>query len=728
MARFKDKDLRLNTNEEVLLGNSQEASLTYDGSDLVSSLAIYASTVPSKDQHLTNKVFVDGEITDVRDYIDDVIKGLEWQDSVLSRTTDIPAGVYGERYIIPSGASGDWSGLDDDIAEYTTTWVYTTPSAGFATWVIDEAAYYIYSGSSWSRMGSVVDHGVLDGLADDDHTQYVLADGSRNITGTLQVVAVSAGTFEGPGYVHANLNDVHNLTTDINHNNITNTHNLSADIDHGLITNTHNLTTDISHLNINDLGSDTHTQYLLVDGTRGMSGTLTVSADILPGGGTLSIGSGGLPFDHIWCNTLHTSGGTVYIGDTRLYEIGGALYSDSAIIAPSGSDPDSLVTNAVLTAERGAYGFGHDHDTDYYTKTLLDGGQLNSLYYTETEIDTNFAPASHNNTNHSETYITAAGVTYGNLAGAGDVGTASTQVSQGDHSHAQLHDESHGNEDHTGTYIEAAGVTYENLDSAGDVGTASTQVAAGDHTHGGIGGVVAGIAVRGKFIYKDANEVYINAAAYHHAGTAEQLVYWDSQLTKAVTASTGWNYLYIDDSAVVTLGTNLLTATELLFSTTAPTWSDAKHGWYTGTDRCIFATYCTGANVQREFFSTGGGYVHFADDWAILASTDIDTTWIDVTCYPPFPGGTVQLTITNEINTIQNAITKWYIRVDGQSGATGNLVLISQFHTSFVPNLGENSIMIPTSVAANKIEIKTDLAGAAQVAIKQTGWYFPEGM
>lgn len=32
--------------------------------------------------------------------------------------------------------------------------------------------------------GAVADHGALSGLSDDDHTQYVLADGSRNITGT----------------------------------------------------------------------------------------------------------------------------------------------------------------------------------------------------------------------------------------------------------------------------------------------------------------------------------------------------------------------------------------------------------------------------------------------------------------------------------------------------------------------------------------------------------------
>lgn len=68
-------------------------------------------------------------------------------------------------------------------------------------------------------------------------------------------------------------------------------------------------------------------------------------------------------------------------------------------------------------------------------------------------------------------YILATGVTYANLNTNGDVGTGSTQVSRGDHTHA--------------TYITSTGVTYANLNTNGDVGTGSTQVSRGDHTHVG---------------------------------------------------------------------------------------------------------------------------------------------------------------------------------------------------------------------------------------------------
>ena len=179
MARFKNKDLLLSTNEEVLFGDAQEASIKWDGSDLVT------------DQVLKHDV--DGYYA-TQEFVNDALAGLEWQDSVLSMTTDIPVSPSaGDRYIIPSGASGAWSGSDDSIAEYSTIWVYTTPRAGLAAYVEDEGAYFVYSGSNWVRIGSVIDHGLLGGLADDDHTQYLHIDGSRAIDTLTVTISAHIG-------------------------------------------------------------------------------------------------------------------------------------------------------------------------------------------------------------------------------------------------------------------------------------------------------------------------------------------------------------------------------------------------------------------------------------------------------------------------------------------------------------------------------------------------------
>ena len=151
------------------------------------------------------------------------------------------------------------------------------------------------------------DHGDLGGLEDDDHTQYLLADGTRTLTDDLAVTALktidgrdlsvdgakldlieaeadvtdaanveAAGAAMAGGAFHDGFSDFvaaehislpntiatvlsdHDLAahtvlglfdqhTDVDHDQTTNTHNLTTDIDHNTITNAHDLTTNIDH-------------------------------------------------------------------------------------------------------------------------------------------------------------------------------------------------------------------------------------------------------------------------------------------------------------------------------------------------------------------------------------------------------------------------------------------------------------------------------------------------
>ena len=180
MAKFKNQDILLDDNEQVIFGTSSDASVYWDSSDLITTQHL---------KHITEGYYA------TKNYVEGVVAGLEWQDSVLSATTDIPgAPNYGDRYIVPSGASGAWSGLDDDIAEYTTTWSYVTPSAGFSCWVEDVDAWYVYTGANWIFFGGKIDHGNLKGLADDDHTQYLnTTRGDARYYTQAQVVTISQG-------------------------------------------------------------------------------------------------------------------------------------------------------------------------------------------------------------------------------------------------------------------------------------------------------------------------------------------------------------------------------------------------------------------------------------------------------------------------------------------------------------------------------------------------------
>lgn len=62
-----------------------------------------------------------------------------------------------------------------------------TPSEGQIYWATDTDKLYIGRGSTWKEIGpdGITDHGGLTGLGDDDHTQYLLANGSRSMTGSL---------------------------------------------------------------------------------------------------------------------------------------------------------------------------------------------------------------------------------------------------------------------------------------------------------------------------------------------------------------------------------------------------------------------------------------------------------------------------------------------------------------------------------------------------------------
>lgn len=127
----------------------------------------------------------------------------------------------------------------------------------------------VQAGNTITIVGSgVSDHGALTGLTDDDHTQYLLADGTRSLTGNLsfgnnqalsfrvEVLASTPGSGGNQGRLIFNQGDLR-LKVD----NGTNFVDVGV-TDHGLLTG---------------LGDDDHPQYLLVDGSRAVTGNLTVN-------------------------------------------------------------------------------------------------------------------------------------------------------------------------------------------------------------------------------------------------------------------------------------------------------------------------------------------------------------------------------------------------------------------------------------------------------------------
>jgi hypothetical protein len=182
---------------------------------------------------------------------------LDWQESVVSRSVSSPPGAPGvdDRYVVPSGATGVWSGHTNEIAQWNgSSWDFIVPDEGFTVWVEDEDKIIVYEGVSWVVLEITLDHGSLMGLSDDDHTIYLLIDGSRAMTGDLdlgsnKLLSVASGTIGTDGVNKAQLDAIASLITD-----------------HGGLTG---------------LGDDDHIQYILSDGSRAFSGDQSMGGNKL---------------------------------------------------------------------------------------------------------------------------------------------------------------------------------------------------------------------------------------------------------------------------------------------------------------------------------------------------------------------------------------------------------------------------------------------------------------
>jgi len=92
----------------------------------------------------------------------------EWQKAVLDKDLGTPPTFpsVGDRYIVASGATGDWSGHENDIAEWNgSSWEFTSPLEGMMTYVKDEDKLYQYT-TSWGEFPLSSSSSTFIGLTD----------------------------------------------------------------------------------------------------------------------------------------------------------------------------------------------------------------------------------------------------------------------------------------------------------------------------------------------------------------------------------------------------------------------------------------------------------------------------------------------------------------------------------------------------------------------------------
>ncbi len=242
------------------------------------------------------------------------------------------------------------------------------------------------SQSSVTQHQGAIDHGSILGLADDDHTQYVLVDGTRAMTGTL-IVNNGAGT--NAVYSETGIDRSSGVAETFNIQN-SGAGAMTLQVD-GVAVSTAGHTHD--HGALTGLGDDDHTIYLLAAGTRALTanwdaGSFEIRAQTFQS----DVITGTAPF--IVASTTLVANLNADLLDSQ----SGAYYLDSANF--TGTDWTDLTDageTALHTHDHGALnGLADDDHTIYVlvdgtramtgTLTVNNGAGTNAVY-SETGID-----------------------------------------------------------------------------------------------------------------------------------------------------------------------------------------------------------------------------------------------------------------------------------------------------------------------------------------------------
>ena len=205
-----------------------------------------------------------------------------------------------------------------------------------------------------TQISGVDEHSEMLGLTiGDDHTQYILVDGTRAFTGNIQ--ANASGTLDigslslpfkdlyltgsslyinGDKVLYMSGND---LVLDSPSGNVV----ISGGVD---LSNA-----DIQHGALDGLSNDDHTQYILADGSRAFTGAIQANAS-----GTLDIGSSAVPFKSIYLTggSLHMDGRVILSTVDNNLVIDGEVLGDSTLATDhsyytSGSNIDTVTIDDV---------------------------------------------------------------------------------------------------------------------------------------------------------------------------------------------------------------------------------------------------------------------------------------------------------------------------------------------------------------------------------------------
>ena len=239
---------------------------------------------------------------------------------------------------------------------------------------------------------------------------------------------------------------------------------------------------------------------------------------------------------------------------------------------------------------------------------------------------------------------------------------------------------------------------------------------------------------RATFTYNGAVTPYTIKAAYGSYYCKEKYCYWNSELTTTAISTTAEDtafYLYLDHSAI-TSGTEI-TASELIWSTTAPAWDTDFNGWYNGDDRCIFVCVTNSvfgdiSDDIREFNCVDDCIIYNEDYYINLFTGTSPAAYQDVDCSVPVPPVSTKILVSGNMKTTASygLIVSAYWRVNGMPAHGAAKLFAGVYYQGSENAVNFCNVLVFTD-SSQIFEIDPGRV-TESVWISVAGFYLPKGM
>ena len=141
----------------------------------------------------------------------DIVSPTIWKKDPVKNIQTTPPGspTLNDRYIVAPSSTGLWLTHDNTIATWNgSIWSFEIPSEGFTVWTDADNRSRSYDANTDAWIAGNIginDHGLLTGLLDNDHPQYVLTSttiNSKDLSGNITLTASDVGA-AASGHTHA---------------------------------------------------------------------------------------------------------------------------------------------------------------------------------------------------------------------------------------------------------------------------------------------------------------------------------------------------------------------------------------------------------------------------------------------------------------------------------------------------------------------------------------------